>query len=265
MPRAWLFAPRTCCVLVRISNKRSCCLTSIVPAAGVPWLIISISSSFVAGSSQVPVCGLSFLFPNSISQTRTCFSFMGQPETSFLKRPLGIAGTLWGVSGAITLLSFALWRMTVPMLEAFSGEYELGIWHYIVGGLWVLFMGYSEGYKGFQKGYSPRVAARALYLRDRCTWLRLVLAPLFCLGFFHSTKRRRITVFVLLTVITLIVILFKYIPQPWRGVLDLGVVVGLSWGIIATIVSLIKFWMAEEVPFDPEVVEPTSTNLEVSS
>ena len=176
-------------------------------------------------------------------------------NTSYLNRTLGTVGTLWGVAGAITLLSFALTRMTKPMLEAFSGDYKLGIWHYVVGGLWVVFMGYSEGYKGFQKGYSPRVASRALYLRDKCTWVRLLLAPLFCLGFINSTRRRRIVVFVLLTVITLIVILFKYIPQPWRGVLDLGVVVGLSWGIIATLVFLVKFWMADEVTYDPEVVE----------
>lgn len=173
----------------------------------------------------------------------------------FLPTALGTIGTLWGVVGAVTLLSFALSRMTWPMLEAFSGDHTLGLWHYIVAGVWTLFMAYSEGYKGFQKGYSPRVASRALYLRDRCTWLRLILAPLFCLGFIHSTKRRRITVFVLLALITLIVVLFKYIPQPWRGVLDLGVVVGLSWGIIATLVFLVKFWMAEKVPFDPEVVE----------
>ena len=176
-------------------------------------------------------------------------------NTSYLNRTLGTIGTLWGVGGAVTLLGFALTRMTKPMLEAFSGDFELGIWHYVVGGLWVIFMGYSEGYKGFQKGYSPRVASRALYLRDRCTWGRLLLAPLFCLGFINSTKRRRIVVFAILTVITLIVVLFKYIPQPWRGVLDLGVVVGLSWGIIATLVFLVKFWIAKEVTYDPEVVE----------
>lgn len=187
---------------------------------------------------------------------------MSQPEETekttsavYLNRTLGTIGTIWGVAGAITLLSFALTRMTRPMMEAFSGKFELGIWHYAVAVLWAIFMGYSEGYKGFQKGYSPRVASRALYLRDKCTWLRLLLAPLFCLGFINSTKRRRITVFAILGVITLIVVLFKYIDQPWRGVLDLGVVIGLSWGIIATLVYLIKFWTAKEVTFDPEVVE----------
>lgn len=174
--------------------------------------------------------------------------------TNYLNRMLGTIGTIWGVAGAVTLLSFAISRMAGHTLEAFSGVYELGIWHYLVAGVWTFFMAYCEGYKGFQKGYSPRVAARALYLRDKCTWLRLILAPLFCLGFIHSTKRRKITIFVLLIMITLIVMLFRYIPQPWRGVLDLGVVVGLSWGLTATLVFVVKFWMAKEVTFDPEVV-----------
>ena len=175
--------------------------------------------------------------------------------TNYLNRTLGTIGTIWGAAGAITLLSFAIGRMAGHSIEAFSGDYELRIWHYLVGGVWLFFMAYSEGYKGFQKGYSPRVASRALYLRDKCTWLRLILAPLFCLGFINSTRRRKIVIFVLLIVITLIVMLFKHIPQPWRGVLDLGVVVGLGWGAIATLVFLVKFWMADEVTFDPEVVE----------
>ena len=46
------------------------------------------------------------------------------------------------------------------------------------------------------------------------------------------------------------------IPQPWRGVLDFGVIVGLSWGIIATVIYFAKFWGASEVTFAPEVIEP---------
>lgn len=176
----------------------------------------------------------------------------------YLNRTLGTVATLWGVAGAVTLLMFAVTRMTGHVMEAISGEYQLGAMHYVVLALWTFFMAYSEGYKGFQKGYSPRVASRALYLRERCTPLRLLLAPLFCMGFIHATRRRRITVMILLVVITLIVALFRMIPQPWRGVLDFGVVVGLSWGIVATLVYLVKFWSATDVPFDPEVVEPAA-------
>jgi hypothetical protein len=78
------------------------------------------------------------------------------------------------------------------------------------------------------------------------------------MGFFHAPRKRRITVCVLLVLIASMVALFQYIPQPLRGILDLGVVIGLSWGIVATLVFLTKFWLSHEVPFDAEVVEPSS-------
>ena len=131
------------------------------------------------------------------------------------------------------------------------------LWHYLVLVSWAVFMAYSEGYRGFQRGYSPRVAARAVYLRRRSTLSRLLLAPLFCMGFFHAPRKRRITVIVLLILIASIVVFFQFIPQPWRGILDFGVIIGLSWGIIATLLFLAKFWMLPKVPFDAEVVEPS--------
>ena len=145
-----------------------------------------------------------------------------EPQNNFLNRSLGSIGALWGVGGALTILGFAVSKMVRATIEAFS--FDLNIWHFLVLIPWTFFMAYSEGYKGFQKGYSPRVASRAVYLRDRCTWLRLALAPFFCLGFFHAPRKRKITVVVLAIGISLIVILFKMIPQPWRGVLDLSLI-----------------------------------------
>ncbi|MCS7471425.1 hypothetical protein NZK35_32665 [Stieleria sp. ICT_E10.1] len=55
--------------------------------------------------------------------------------------------------------------------------------------------------------------------------------------------------------ITSIVVLFRFIPQPWRGILDFGVIIGLSWGIVATLYFLAKYWRSADVPFDGEVVE----------
>ena len=187
---------------------------------------------------------------------------MGRMETQskFLSRGLGSLGALWGVGGALAILGYAVSKMVRATLEAFSSEFELTFWHYVVMVLWTFFMAYSEGYKGFQKGYSPRVASRAVYLRDKCTVLRLALAPFFCLGFFHAPRKRKITVVILAIGISLIVILCKMIPQPWRGVLDFGVIVGLSWGIIATVIYFTKFWGASEVTFDPEVIEPDLHN-----
>jgi len=125
--------------------------------------------------------------------------------------------------------------------------------HYAVLVPWLFFMVYSEGYKGFQKGFSPRVAARANYLRDHATWIRAIFAPVFCMGFFDSTKKRKIVLWALLIMVTSFVILFQYIPQPWRGILDLGVVVGLSWGLMATLIYFAKFWFVKGSSTDPEI------------
>ena len=172
----------------------------------------------------------------------------------FLNRKIGTVAALWGVSGSVALLGYAVVRMSRHAIDSISYPWEIE--HYIVLILWAVFMAYSEGYRGFQRGYSPRVAARSVYLRDHTTPLRFLLAPLFSMAFFHAPRRRRITIVVLIIMITSIVVLFQFIPQPWRGVLDFGVILGLSWGISATLIFLAKFWTCPEVPYDAEVVEP---------
>ena len=170
---------------------------------------------------------------------------------SYLDRRIGNVAAIWGVTGACMLLGFAVLRMFRQVSEGFT--HELGIAHYAVMIPWLFFMLYSEGYKGFQKGYSPRVAARAIFLREKSTLIRAIFAPLFCMGFFDSTKKRKIVLGCLILGITTLVILFQYIPQPWRGVLDLGVVLGLSWGILATLFFFFKYWFGDATDADPEV------------
>ncbi len=115
-----------------------------------------------------------------------------------------------------------------------------------------LAMAYYEGYKGFQRGYSPRVAARALYLKKHGSVVDCVLAPLFCMAFYAAPRRRVIATWILTIFITLMIILFQYLPQPLRGVLDAGVVVGLTWGLIATIWFGLQALMLNKAS-DPEV------------
>ena len=169
----------------------------------------------------------------------------------YFNRRIGSIAAVWGVLGACAVLSLAVMRMYKQVNEGF--QLPLGLAHYAVMIPWLFFMLYSEGYKGFQKGYSPRVAARGHYLRDHSTLLRAILAPLFCMGFFHSTKKRKIVIACLLVGVTGLVLLFQFIPQPWRGVLDLGVVLGLIWGITARLVFFFKYWFIDASQSDPEV------------
>ena len=171
--------------------------------------------------------------------------------SKFLNPQIGNIAAIWGLVGSCSILGMAIMRMVGHVREGF--EYTLGWQHYALLVPWLFFMLYSEGYKGFQKGYSPRVAARAHYLKEHSTLVRAIFAPIFCMGFFHSTKKRKIVISILVVAITCLVIAFQYVPQPWRGILDVGVVLGLSWGVIATLCFAFKYWFVDASEADPEM------------
>ena len=136
----------------------------------------------------------------------------------------------WGVAGVAGILVFAIVRLTPHVITAIEGgmnAWEWGLMVFSVG-----FMAWSEGYKGFQCRFSPRVAARALYLLLHPSFLRALLAPVFCIGYFHNRRRGLIGAWLGTFAIVVAVLLVQLLDQPWRGILDAGVVVGLTWGLV---------------------------------
>lgn len=146
---------------------------------------------------------------------------------------IGRLGAFWGVAGVSLLLSFAVYRLAMITVDAFAFPFQWYHWLVFFGN--IAFMAHSEGYKGFQQGFSPRVAARARYLIHHPKLSHVLAAPLFCMGYFGATRKRLIVTYALTLGIVLLVIIFHQISQPWRGILDAGVVVGLSWGIASLI------------------------------
>lgn len=124
--------------------------------------------------------------------------------------------------------------------------------------IWVLFMLVAEGYRGFQKKFSPRTAARIKHLRDHPKALHVILAPLFCMGYFHALRKTRIIAFALTFGIVLLVIMVKFVPQPWRGIIDAGVVLGLTYGIISLLILTAKALFSADFAHSPEVPASTS-------
>lgn len=168
--------------------------------------------------------------------------------------PITIIGALassWGIIGFFSLVGFAMVRLSAHTVEAFTQPFTLFQWFVLLVSL--IFMAYSEGYKGFQKSYAPRFAARVHYLSSHANGLQLILAPLFCMGFFNAPKRRIITSTLLSTMIIIFVLLFKYIPQPWRGIFDAAVVFGLIWGLTATAIFCYQAFMTAKPIADPEI------------
>ena len=158
-----------------------------------------------------------------------------QATTEPLKMPLlGVAAASWGFVGVALLLGRPIWSLSELAFEPLV-RLDLSLWQWGLYGLSVVLMAYSEGYKGFQRGFSPRVVARAFHLARHPTLTRALLAPFFCIGLFHASKKRLIVSWTLLTMIVALVLTVRLLPYPYRNIIDAGVVVGLGWGLLATI------------------------------
>lgn len=151
---------------------------------------------------------------------------------------IGTVAAAWGMFGVAALLGRAVWRLWPVAAEALN-TYHLSALQAALCALWVVFSAYAEGYRAFQKRFCPRVVARALYLARNLTPLRVVLAPMFCIGLFGARRRTTIVVWSVTLGIVCLVVLVRMLPQPWRGIVDAGVVVGLGWGIVTLAVEFV--------------------------
>ena len=162
---------------------------------------------------------------------------------------------VWGVTGIVLLLSTAIFRLSQVALQAFNGEYELLWYHWLFMLVFSIFMLYSEGYKGFQKAFAPRVAARAKFLSQNANLIQTFLAPLFCMAYFHTTKKRQIVSITLTLVIIGFIMLVCLVPPLYRSMIDAGVVLGLSYGVIAVLAFVLKAFTSSEFDVSPELPE----------
>ncbi|MCZ6916267.1 MAG: hypothetical protein O7I93_05790 [Gemmatimonadetes bacterium] len=131
------------------------------------------------------------------------------------------------------MIGAATVRLTRVGLEAFDYPLQVHHWAFLV--VFLLFMLISEGYRGFQKSFAPRVASRARELQLDPRALPALLAPLFCMGFIYATRSRMLRSYGLAGMIVIFVLIVRRLPQPWHALVDLGVAAGLLWGVLAVI------------------------------
>jgi hypothetical protein len=168
-------------------------------------------------------------------------------------RLIGRIGAFWGLSGVLLLLGGAVYRLAPLAIDSLAHPWTW--YHKLSFALLVLFMAYAEGYRAFQKGFSPRVAARARYLRDHPAALHALLAPLFCMAYFHAPRRRRIVSLSVTAGIVVLVVLVRLLSQPWRGIIDGSVLVGLAWGIVSLAIFGFQAFTSKHFGHSPDVPE----------
>ena len=170
------------------------------------------------------------------------------------RRILGYLGAAWGIAGIAALLGYSIWRLARVAVAAWN--YDFHGYHWLVLAVHVTFMAWSEGYRGFQQSFSPRIVARAKYLMAHPRPAHVLLAPLFCMGYFYTTRRRMISVYALTVFIILLIIAVRWLlEQPWRGIIDAGVVVGLLWGLLSMVAFTLRALTDDNYPYAPEVPE----------
>ena len=165
---------------------------------------------------------------------------------------MGNLAAAWGIAGVSLLLASAIGRLSAVAWQTLS--VPLHPRHWVGLAVSIVVMGVVEGYYAFQRQFSPRVAARARHLANHPTLARTVLAPLFCMGFFGAPRRRRLASAIVTSGIVVLVLLVKRIDQPWRGIIDAGVVIALAWGLAALWIFTARAFGPQGLDHPAEVV-----------
>lgn len=163
-----------------------------------------------------------------------------------------LASAGWAVLGVEWVLLDALIRLWPRALEPLRSPEALPWDVTLTYAGSMLFLGFFEGYRGFQRSFAPRVAARALFVANHPSLLRVLLAPLFAMGLFGATRRRLLASWLLLVGIVAIIVAVHQLPPDYRAAIDGGVIVGLGWGAIAVAASFARA-LFHGPAVDPEV------------
>ena len=88
----------------------------------------------------------------------------------------------------------------------------------------------------------------------------VVLAGPYAMGMFSATRNRMIVSWGVTIGVTALVQIVKKMSYPYRNIVDVGVVSGLSWGCCALVWILYQTWSTGVLPaVDPCYVNSTIT------
>jgi hypothetical protein len=176
--------------------------------------------------------------------------------TSQTVGPSGLSRTqiliaLWGAGGVTALFCRAIWRMTPFAFEPFEIGLSGGQAALYAG--WVIFSLYTEGYRAFHQRFSPRVVARALHLAQNPRFTHVLFAPAYCMSLFHATRRAQIISWLTVVMVVCFIVILRHTPQPWRGIVDGGVVAALVSGALSMVYFLMRGLGGRKIAVDSDL------------
>lgn len=158
---------------------------------------------------------------------------------------------VWGVAGVLALLGQAIWRLTPLAVEALGSDLRGAHWVFVAA--WIAFMAHAEGYRGFHCRVSPRVVARARHLAEHPRPISVALAPFYCMSLFGASRRGVIVARTVFVGVVGLILVVRTMPQPWRGLVDAGVVVGLGIGALSIVYYGLRASAGARLPVGPDL------------
>lgn len=159
----------------------------------------------------------------------------------------------WGLLGTIAVVVEPAARLLIfanrTLKRAALGPFDIALF---VG--FSAFILYAEGYRGFQKRFSPRAVARAVHLSQHPRPLMVALAPLYCMALIGAPRRRLIASWVLVAAIVGVVLFVRQLPPVTRAIIDVGVGCALVWGALSLVVYAIRALRGRAMPVPAETI-----------
>jgi hypothetical protein len=73
------------------------------------------------------------------------------------------------------------------------------------------------------------------------------------MSLFHSTRRQKTVSWVFIGAIVILVWSVRSLSQPWRGIVDGGVVLGLAWGLAVIWWLFLRYLIGAKVQLPPDL------------
>lgn len=157
---------------------------------------------------------------------------------------------VWSVLGILGLLVQAQLRLGKIAWEALSSD-TLTQSQMLVCLTWVVLNAYLEGYRGFHRRFVPRVVARAKHLATAPDTFPRWLGPVYAMAYVRATPRAKYAAWGVTGAVLIAIFLVRRLDQPWRGIIDAGVVVGLLIGSVSLLLAAAQCLLGKAPTADP--------------
>lgn len=185
-------------------------------------------------------CIAGSLFLLTLCTARMNSDPVAEPEEPLRKcwsgRP-AIFLSVWAVGGFLFLLGHGIFRLTPTATAAAFGP--LTVVEAIGLAASIILLAVGEGYYAIHRFYAPRFVGRLTHLLKERDLILSALAPFVCMAllpFDRADRRNVVRGWSMVVAILLMIFLVRGAPDPWRGIIHVGVVLALLMGTVSVFV-----------------------------